>query len=100
MLLALALTPIPDLLLLDEPVSGVDPAGIDLFYTMVSDLRKKFDLTIFMVSHDIQTAATYADRMIFLNRRIVAAGTPAEVLAHAEVMQTFGIVDRSRGGTS
>jgi zinc transport system ATP-binding protein len=89
-LLALALTPIPDILLLDEPVSGVDPAGIDLFYSMVSDLREMHDLSILLVSHDLPSAARYADRMIFLNKSILADGTPGEVLRHEKVIQTFG----------
>lgn len=90
-LLALALTPAPDLLLLDEPVSGVDPAGIDLFYRMVSELRRTFDLSILLVSHDIPTAARFADRMIFLNRTILCDGSPREVLAGPCIRQTFGI---------
>jgi len=90
-LLALALTPVPDLLLLDEPVSGVDPAGIDLFYRMVSELRRTFDLSILLVSHDIPTAARFADRMIFLNRTILCDGSPREALAGPCIRQTFGI---------
>ena len=90
-LLALALTPVPDLLLLDEPVSGVDPAGIDLFYRMVSELRRMFDLSILLVSHDIPTAVRFADRMIFLNRTILCDGAPREVLAGPCIRQTFGI---------
>jgi zinc transport system ATP-binding protein len=89
-LLALALTPVPDILLLDEPVSGVDPAGIDLFYSMVSDLREKHDLSILLVSHDLPSAARYAERMLFLNKTILADGTPDEVLKHEAVIQTFG----------
>ncbi len=90
-LLALALTPVPDLLLLDEPVSGVDPAGIDLFYRMVSELRQTFDLSILLVSHDIPTAARFADRIIFLNRTILCDGSPREVLAGPCIRQTFGV---------
>jgi len=90
-LLALALTPTPDLLLLDEPVSGVDPAGIELFYDMVSALRQRYDLSILLVSHDLEIAARYADRMVFLNTTILADSTPAEVLSHELVRKTFGV---------
>ena len=89
-LLALALTPVPEILLLDEPVSGVDPAGIELFYQMVSQFRKDFDLAILLISHDLPAVARFADRMIFLNRTILADGTPREVLGHPIVRQTFG----------
>lgn len=90
-LLALALHPLPDLLLLDEPVSGVDQAGMDLFYRMVSRLRHNLDLSILLVSHDLAAVARVADRMIFLNRRVLADGTPAEVLAGPQVKQVFGL---------
>lgn len=89
-LLALALTPMPDLLLLDEPVAGVDPAGIDLFYNMVSNLRRNFDLSIIMVSHDLVTAARHAERMILLNKKIICDGTPNVVLSHEAAIKTFG----------
>ncbi|MCX7009407.1 MAG: hypothetical protein NTY53_19555 [Kiritimatiellaeota bacterium] len=81
----------PDLLLLDEPVSGVDQAGIELFYRMVSELRRHLDLSILLVSHDLAAVARVADRMIFLNRRVLADGTPAEVLASPLVKQVFGM---------
>jgi len=90
-LLALALHPLPDLLLLDEPVSGVDQAGMELFYRMVSQLRRNLDLSILLVSHDLAAVARVADRMIFLNRRVLADGTPAEVLTSPFVKQVFGM---------
>jgi zinc transport system ATP-binding protein len=89
-LLALALTPVPDLLLLDEPVSGVDPSGIELFYRMVSNLRKTYHLAIVMVSHDISTTARYADRMLFLNRSVICDDKPQITLRHPDVVGTFG----------
>jgi zinc transport system ATP-binding protein len=90
-LLALSLTPVPNLLLLDEPISGVDAHGRDLFYQTVSELRRHFDLAILMVSHDLAPAAAVADRMIFLRHTIVTAGKPAEVLAHPELRTAFAL---------
>lgn len=97
-LLALALTPLPDLLLLDEPVSGVDPAGIDLFYRMVSDLRTRHHLAIVLVSHDLAAVSRYADRMLFLNRSILCDGNPGHVLASDVVIKTFGTIALSESG--
>ncbi len=89
-LLALALTPIPDILLLDEPVAGVDQAGIELFYQMVSEFRRTYDLAILLISHDLPVVARFADRMVFLNRTILCDGTPREVLSNPLVRRTFG----------
>ena len=89
-LLALALEPIPDLLLLDEPVAGVDQLGMELFYRMVSDLRQQHDLSIILVSHDLHLVAHYADRIVFLNRTVQAVGPPSEILKDPRLAQTFG----------
>jgi zinc transport system ATP-binding protein len=103
-LLALALEPIPDLLLLDEPVSGIDHNGLKLFYKTVSDIRKNYDLSIILVSHDLNLVAEYADRVVFLNDKTVAScGTPQEVFNDPKVIDLFGIrlfksLDSDNGG--
>ncbi|MBI4727748.1 metal ABC transporter ATP-binding protein, partial [candidate division TA06 bacterium] len=89
-MLALALTPLPDLLLLDEPVSGVDMAGVEAFYEMVSQLRKRYHLSIILVTHDLAAVSGFADRMIFLDKKIIAQGLPDQVLGHPLVQQIFG----------
>jgi zinc transport system ATP-binding protein len=91
-LLALALEPIPDLLLMDEPVAGVDQRGKELFYSMVSSLRQKYDLSIILVSHDLFLISQYADRIVFLNGTVIRSGTAAEVFADERFQQTFGRV--------
>jgi zinc transport system ATP-binding protein len=90
-LLALSLTPLPNLLLLDEPVSGIDLPGRELFYRTVSELRHKFDLSILMVSHDLAGVAPVSDRIVFLNRRVVCVGSPADVLANPDFRHAFGL---------
>ena len=90
-LLALSLTPVPNLLLLDEPVSGIDVPGREMFYRTVSELRRRFDLSILMVSHDLAGVTAVSDRIVFLNRRIICAGPPAVVIANPEVRRTFGL---------
>lgn len=89
-LLALALEPLPDLLLLDEPVAGIDTPGLENFYELVCALRGEFDLSILLVSHDLNLVARHADRFILLNRALLASGAPAEVLAHPECIKLFG----------
>jgi len=90
-LLALSLTPVPNLLLLDEPVSGIDLPGREMFYRTVSELRRRFDLSILMVSHDLAGITAVSDRIVFLNHRIVCSGAPTEVIANPEVRRTFGL---------
>jgi zinc transport system ATP-binding protein len=91
-LLALALDPIPHLLLLDEPVSGIDQKGLELFYKTLSILRKNYDLSIILVSHDLNLVAEYADRVAFVNNKTIeCAGTPQEVFSNQKINQTFGL---------
>jgi zinc transport system ATP-binding protein len=98
-LLALALDPVPDLLLLDEPVSGVDKNGIELFYDMVSDLRRKYDLSVILVSHDWDLVDKYADRAVLLDKTIIQEGPPEEVFA-GEGFRTLFPVPGRRGDAS
>ncbi|MFZ4482872.1 MAG: metal ABC transporter ATP-binding protein [Chthoniobacterales bacterium] len=90
-LLGLALTPVPNLLVLDEPVSGVDHSGREQFYELLSRLRREYDLAVLLVSHDLATLARFADRLVFLDRRIVCEGSPAEVLRDLRVREAFGL---------
>jgi zinc transport system ATP-binding protein len=89
-LLALALAPNPELLLLDEPVAGLDQVGTELFYQTVSRMRTQYDLSILLVSHDLMAAASVADRMILLNRTVLCDGAPGDVLVSPLLKQTFG----------
>lgn len=91
-LLALALEPVPNILLLDEPVSGIDQKGLKLFYQTVADLRRTYDLSIILVSHDLHLVAHYADRVALLNNgTIKITGTPEEVFTNEEVNAIFNI---------
>lgn len=90
-LLACAMTPLPELLLLDEPVSGVDAKGLSLFYETICNLRHEYDISIILVTHDIGAIAPHADRLVLLNRRILADGKPSDVLAHSELASTMGM---------
>ena len=88
-LLALALTPMPDILLLDEPVSGVDVRGMNIFYEIVSKIRKKYDLTIILVSHDFESVKKYADKVVLLDKTIKKQGSPKEVFSSKEFNELF-----------
>lgn len=90
-LLALALSPVPEILLLDEPLAGMDHRGTLLFYDIVSELRHDLDLSILLVSHDLPAAAGVADRLVFLNRTVLSEGIPSRVLQSPCVRETFGL---------
>ena len=89
-LLAIAMTPEPELLLLDEPASGVDVKGLSLFYQIVDDLRRKHDIAVILVTHDLAGVSSYVDRLILLNRSVIAEGEPKEVLSDEKLVKTFG----------
>ena len=89
-LLAIAMTPEPELLLLDEPASGVDVKGLSLFYRIVDDLRKKYDIAVILVTHDLAGVSSYVDRLILLNRSVIAEGEPKEVLLDEKLIKAFG----------
>jgi len=89
-LLAIAMTPAPDLLLLDEPASGVDAKGLALFYRIVRGLRQTHDISVVLVTHDLAGIYSYVDRMVLLNRGVIAEGTPREVLADGKLVEVFG----------
>lgn len=92
-LISLALTQEPQLLLLDEPVAGIDKNGMDLFYETIDNLKKNYDLAIILISHDLEYVAKYADEVILLNKKVIKRGTADEVFHSKEFHATFGNAD-------
>lgn len=88
-LLALALNPAPDLLILDEPVSGVDHNGQALFLDTVNALRSQQHMAILMVSHDWTLVKEYADLAALIDKTTLVVGTPQEVFASAAFAQAY-----------
>lgn len=88
-LLAIATKPIPNLLILDEPVSGIDENGTKDFYELVNQLKTKYDMSILLVSHDLDLVQKYADRVILLDKEVVKEGTPDEVFHSLEFQNRF-----------
>ena len=89
-LLAAATLPCPDLLLLDEPVSGVDRAGLQEFYRLLEELRQREDMVILLVSHDLEYVRTHADRVVLLDKTVEAVGSPEQVFATEAFSRAFG----------
>jgi zinc transport system ATP-binding protein len=79
-LLAHAIDPLPELLLLDEPAAGLDEMAIVAMEAILQELRREASLTVLMVSHDLGQVRRLADRVTVLNRAVQRDGPPAEVL--------------------
>ena len=79
-LLALALEPLPNILILDEPLSGVDVEGMETLMDMLDELRQDYDLSILMTTHDFGTLPRYADHVVLIDHAVIEQGTPEDVL--------------------
>jgi zinc transport system ATP-binding protein len=95
-MLSLAMNPLPDILLLDEPVSGVDRVGLKSFYELVSSIRRKCDITILLISHDLDLVARHADRVVFINNATAAVGSVKEIFSRGDFVEIFGRIDFSQ----
>lgn len=89
-LLAIATTPIPNLLILDEPVSGVDTNGTKDFYETLVELKNKYDMSIILVSHDLSLVKKFADKVVLLDKEIVIQGSAQDVFSSKEFKERFG----------
>ena len=88
-LLALALEPMPNILILDEPLSGVDVEGMATLMDMLDEIRKTYDLSILMTTHDFAMLPRYADQAVLIDHGVVCSGTPDEVLDSEAFHRTF-----------
>ena len=96
-LLSMALEPVPHILILDEPLSGVDIEGEKQLLDMLDEVRTQYDLSILLSTHDFATLEEYADKVILLQGTVLKAGKPAEVLSSPEFREVFHLT-LGRGG--
>ena len=90
-IIARAICQEPQLILLDEPTASLDPAHQVRIMDLMENLRQEKGVTVVMVSHDLNLAAMYGDRLLLMNNGgIIASGPPSEVLTAEQLEQTYG----------
>ena len=96
-LLALALEPLPHILILDEPLSGVDIDGERQLLDMLDEIRRSYDLSILLSTHDFATLEQFADKVVLLKSSVLRVGPPREVLTSPEFREVFQLDLRKEG---
>lgn len=89
-LLAMALEPLPQILILDEPFSGVDVEGEGQLFALLDEVRNRYDLSILLCTHDFGTLPLM-DKVLLLQKELLKSGTPAEVTASEEFKRLFSV---------
>jgi len=89
--LARALVGSPDVLVLDEPVRGIDYTGEAELYALIGRLRSERGFGVLLVSHDLHVVMAQSDRVICLNRHVCCSGVPQSVAQHPEYARLFGV---------
>ncbi|NVK19986.1 MAG: metal ABC transporter ATP-binding protein [Methylocystaceae bacterium] len=89
-LLARAMIGKPDLLVLDEPVQGVDYAGEAELYDLIGKFRKQTGCGILLISHDLHVVMAQTDRVLCLNGHVCCTGTPQSVASSPKYLELFG----------
>ena len=82
----------PDILILDEPIAGLDPAGCRSLLDNIDEYHRSTGATVVLVTHDMSVAASRAERLIVMRQGTVAlTGTPQEVFSHPEELRSMGL---------
>ena len=82
----------PEVLILDEPTAGLDPAGRESILQNIQDYRAATGATVILVSHSMDDVARFADRLVVFNgAKIAMDGTPAEVFSRDEELEQMGL---------
>lgn len=82
----------PDVLILDEPTAGLDPAGHRAVLDMVQEIKRERDLTILLVTHNMDDVARLADRVLVMEKgRLVMEGTPGEIFSKEQELHRLGL---------
>lgn len=89
-LLALALLNEPELLFLDEPVASIDIEGAAEIYQLIAKIRKEKEITVILVSHDVDVVYSHATTVLCINHQLLCRGAPHEALTHETLKKLYG----------
>lgn len=89
-LIAWALLGKPQVLLFDEPTADIDIHGQESIYQLLHHLQDKYNLTIILISHDLNIVYQYASQVLCLNRRKICFGPPREILNPEQIQELYG----------
>lgn len=82
----------PQVLILDEPTAGLDPAGRDEILDLIANMHKELGITVILVSHSMEDVAKYVDRIIVMNQgSVMYDGVPKEVFHHYQELEAVGL---------
>jgi branched-chain amino acid transport system ATP-binding protein len=99
--IARALATKPKVLLLDEPAAGMNPAETERLMQLILDVRDRFNLTIFLIEHEMKVVMNICERMTVLDHgQIIAEGTPSEIQSNEKVIKAYlggGAIARHSG---
>ena len=89
-LIAWSLLGKPQVLLFDEPTADIDISGQESIYQLLHNLQDRFNLTIILISHDLNVVYKYAEQVLCLNRQLVCFGSPQEILNSEQIQKLYG----------
>jgi energy-coupling factor transport system ATP-binding protein len=82
----------PDVLILDEPTAGLDPAGRDEILGLISQMHRELGITIILVSHSMEDVAKYVGRIIVMNQgQVMLDDVPRQVFSHYQELEAVGL---------
>lgn len=82
----------PQVLVLDEPMAGLDPAGRDEILSLLKNLHETKDITIILVSHSMDDIAEYADRVLVMNHgELILDGEPRKIFEYEDELEKIGL---------
>jgi len=102
-LIAWALIDNPNVLLLDEPTTGVDMDSEEPIYLLLNEIKKQQKITIFLITHNIHIVQEYTDALLAINKYVTFCGPSADIVRHDIQQQIYGepvCVETIRGDTS